>query len=142
MEPNCYKVVYRRNGYLYSCMRLFHEYPNEELIKLRVIYRPGVRVLPKVGKLFVFDTLKNATEFFSPFESNIEIWSAYGEDLVSCQHLAYWGFLGMDTAKDFWAWIADPERGFDGDTSSVPNGTLLASSVKLLEKINPSRELT
>ena len=129
-----YKVVRKRESNYCSC-RLGCD------PKWAVEYKVGEFVSPKIGKVFIFDSLANAQAFRSGqneliFEVEAEGVSKEGVfvDTIS-------GFNGVNWV-DMWEEFRLTKISFIDNDKAFPDGTLFADSVKLIvEKTIKPREI-
>jgi hypothetical protein len=103
---------------------------------LRTIYRKGHLVRPPLGKLFVFDSLKNAL-IYRKFDSTCyEFWLV---EAYNAKPLSYRPYMWMVTSdnKDFLSifW----KRVFNGDNlenaTGTDTGVLACDSLRLVRKL-------
>lgn len=136
-EPEiCYKLVKQYNGYLISCTITNQDHPN-----WCTFYTPLQRVVPKRGKLFVFDSQNHAEMFWrqscSPtFE---EIWLAHGERLQLITNILPF-FQVEEKAAAFWYIFGNNNRALAELCSQMaiypaPVGTMLSDSVTLIKRV-------
>jgi hypothetical protein len=128
-KEECYKVVYKIGDKLLSFM----------LGELKVVYEPQVRTIPAVGKLFVFEDLESAKDFWH-CSVNSEVWLARGENLNRISIILAWSKVD-NCAVDFWELYklgVSPPYGSDAYTfSKAPAGSMVSDSVTLIERIRP-----
>lgn len=128
ITPNCYKVLFKqRSGDLVSCVASGY---------WQYIYPPGMRVEPEYGKLFVFDTFRNAFGFWHENRTTEEVWSAYGENIRPLRKLIRWWYIDTDAAE-FWRHYVKTSRiKRMGHLDVAPQGTLICDALTILEKVS------
>lgn len=139
VPEECYKVVCRDGDELKSSNASFPEMLNEVMAELVVHYAQYERAVPKVGKLFVFDTYRHASMFvdLGIRGSFREIWLAHGENLKPL-NIVLQSFRSSKIVPDFWNMIEtevfNPQLVFPV-VNAPPMGTLMSDSVTLIKRV-------
>lgn len=123
-KGNCFKILQKRNNSLYSYfLRYSGSYIEYSVTEVN---------LPKIGKLFVFDTYKNAKEE-AGYREGLEIWECYAEDLEILP-LNYIIPIGppIEEVINFWK----SGRTEPGYQMYIPKGTCFCSSLRLIRRID------
>lgn len=116
MEEEVFKVVSSDGKGLASAIERHY----------KVIYQPNEWIKPKIGKIFAFNTIEDA----SKFQANIgesppyELWKCIGKNIEKIDLIC----LRWDDTEQFW-------KGIPTSTFHAPSGTVVVSELKLLEKV-------
>lgn len=130
----CYKVLYRCYGQLVSITG------SKKLFANSLTYTPLERVVPKIGKLFVFKDLIHAEFFWRHNVATEEIWLAHGENLVPGVNIIPWAFID-ERLSDFWRTYGSKDehlRDYNYEIGSdvAPIGTYLSDSVTIIKRVD------
>lgn len=115
----CYKVLHRRVDKLYSYTKHIFDSPNE------LEYKEHQWTKPKVGKLFVFKSYKDAKQISN--EVSLEIWEVYAENVKNIHYCSY-GFSSL-ALKQFWAGEIKSEH-----CAVPPKGTYVCDRLLLIKQ--------
>lgn len=95
-----------------------------------VDYKPKTRTIPKIGKLFVFDTQVNAEHFFC-FTTNSKhgLWSCFvtNPQPINLVPVYPWEYESF--------WLNFPKINPQMKLFTAPQGTIVCDSVTIREKI-------
>jgi len=118
MNRICYKVVYSENYDGTYCSFMAAELPSE----YSLLYRLGKTTVPKIGRIFVFDTLPNALEFrYASCSSILEgLATDVGKPTYLCNALSSRSLL-----INFWKYR---NKSNTWEIKEAPKGTLSCSS--------------
>jgi len=120
MDRICYKVVSCQNSEFHSAM--YSDLPHEYSLK----YEFGVKTIPKIGKIFVFDTLEHAGKFVEEHNGYLAIFSGLATDVGRPKNLCYW-YDTFDIFKRFWE-CKQHKKKLKVELRESPKGTLSCSS--------------
>lgn len=123
--PTVYKVVQKRDEKLYSAYHFDTEFSLE--------YIPGQFTKPKIGRLFAFKNLIDAEKYNNNmFFGNTEIWEAYSPKTFEAPDyiLGDGQDFTEETICDYW------NKGIRHSSMPLPQGTILCSSIRLIQKID------
>jgi hypothetical protein len=136
MEANCFKVVTMLNRKKWSYMNNLSDMCGTidgKRVCLGVEYHKNKAVYPPVGKLMVFDTIDHAqVATLVGFHDNLQLWTAYGTDLVKAKTIQCVSYFTFESIVNFWRGDKVPYMYL---IDKAPVGTYLATSVTLLERL-------
>lgn len=98
----------------------------------RIHYKINEWITPDIGKIFIFDTLKNAIEFHYGFD-NEKIYKCVVKNPTKAE---YYLNNSNSSIEDFWKNYNKPtELAKINGVAEPPKGTIYCDAVKLLEEV-------